>query len=431
MDKLIIAGGIPLAGMIKISGAKNAVLPILAATLLTEEKVIISNIPHLNDVTTIMALLCRLGVNLTVGDQLTIEADPAHVTSFKAPYDLVKTMRASILVLGPLLARFGEAIVSLPGGCAIGPRPVEVHIDGLRQMGAEIDVEDGYIIARAPNKLRGATLNLPKVTVTGTENLMMAASLAIGTTVIHNAAKEPEVIDLARFLTTLGAKISGAGTDTITIEGVARLSGGQYHVLPDRIEAGTYLVAAAMTRGSITLKDVVPGTLTAILEKLQETGAEIRTGADWITLNMHGKRPNAVNIETAPYPSMPTDMQAQFLALNTIANGSSKVIETVFENRFMHVPELRRMGAQITLDGNAALCQGREKLIGAPVMATDLRASAGLVLAGLVAEGETMVDRIYHVDRGYECIEEKLSQLGANIRRVSNRNRDISVHHAA
>ncbi len=421
MDKLIISGGVPLKGAIKISGAKNAVLPILAATLLAEEKVTISNIPHLNDVTTIMALLCRLGVNLTVGDQLTIEADSSSITSFKAPYDLVKTMRASILVLGPLLARFGEAEVSMPGGCAIGPRPVELHIDGLRKMGANITVEDGYIIASAPSKLHGAKLHLDKVTVTGTENLMMAAVLAKGTTEIHNAAKEPEVIDLANFLTTLGAKISGAGTEIITIEGVSRLSGGTYRVLPDRIEAGTYLIAAAMTRGAITLKDVVPRTLTSILEKLQETGADIRTGDDWVTLNMHGKRPNAVNIETAPYPLMPTDMQAQFLALNTVAKGCSKVIETVFENRFMHVPEMRRMGAKIELDGNTAHCTGKEKLVGAPVMATDLRASAGLVLAGLVAEGETVVDRIYHVDRGYECIEEKLSQLGANIRRVSDR----------
>lgn len=421
MDKLIISGGVPLSGVVKISGAKNAVLPILAATLLTEEKVTISNIPHLNDVTTIMALLCRLGVNLTVGDQLTIEADPSNITSFRAPYDLVKTMRASILVLGPLLARFGEAYVSLPGGCAIGPRPVEIHLEGLRKMGAEIVVEDGYIIAHAPSRLRGADLNLGKITVTGTENLMMAAVLAEGTTVIHNAAKEPEVIDLARFLMTLGAKISGAGTDTITIEGVSKLTGGEYHVLPDRIEAGTYLVAAAMTRGSITLKDVVPSTLTSVLEKLQETGAEIHVGDDWITLDMHGQRPAAVDIETAPYPSMPTDMQAQFLALNTIAKGDSNVVENVFENRFMHVPELRRMGAKIKLNGNTASCEGRERLVGAPVMATDLRASAGLVLAGLVAEGETVVDRIYHVDRGYECIEEKLSQLGANIRRVSDR----------
>lgn len=421
MDKLIITGGKPLQGSVRISGAKNAVLPILAATLLTDQKVTITNIPHLNDVTTMMALLCRMGVKITVGDKMSIEVDASCVSSFKAPYELVKTMRASIVVLGPLLARFGSAEVSLPGGCAIGPRPVDVHIDGLTQMGASITVSDGYIHASVEKRLKGAELHLGKVTVTGTENLLMAAVLAEGTTVIHNAACEPEVTDLANFLNVLGARIEGAGTSTITIHGVAHLNGGQYRVLPDRIEAGTYLVAGAMTRGKVTVKDVMPETLTIILDKLKQAGAEITEGKDWVTLDMHGKRPLAIDIETAPYPQMPTDMQAQFLALNAIAEGDSTVIETIFENRFMHVPELQRMGADICLQGNTAFSTGKAHLKGAPVMATDLRASAGLVLAGLVAEGQTVVDRIYHIDRGYECIEEKFSQLGANIKRVSDR----------
>lgn len=421
MDKLAIYGGVPLQGVIRISGAKNSVLPILAAALLTEKKVTISNIPHLNDVTTMMTLLCRLGMKFTVGDKMTVEADASDITDFKAPYELVKTMRASILVLGPLLARFGKAEVSMPGGCAIGSRPVDVHIEGLRRLGANIVVENGYIIASVDQRLKGAELNLGKITVTGTENLMMAAVLAEGKTVIYNAAKEPEVPDLANFLNVLGAKITGAGSDTITIVGVERLGGGSYTVMPDRIEAGTFLVAAAMTRGNVTIKEVNPHHLDSVLEKLQETGADVRAGDNWVSLDMHGKQPNAVSIETAPYPCMPTDMQAQFLALNTVARGSSFVTETVFENRFMHVPELKRMGASIKMDGNTAHCKGNDNLVGATVMATDLRASAGLVLAGLVASGQTLVDRIYHIDRGYECIEEKLSQCGAKIQRISDR----------
>jgi len=429
MDQLVITGGIPLQGTIRISGAKNSVLAILAATLLTEKKVVISNIPHLNDVTTMMTLLCRLGMKFTVGDKLTIETDATQITDFKAPYELVKTMRASIMVLGPLLARFGHAQVSLPGGCAIGPRPVDVHIEGLRRLGAHIDIENGYIIATVSNRLKGAELNLGKITVTGTENLMMAATLAEGVTVIYNAAKEPEVPELANFLNILGARIEGAGTDTIMIHGVERLHGGHYRIMPDRIEAGTYLIAAAMTQGNIILKDTMANTLENVLEKLQECGADVRVNDRCISLNMHGRRPAAVNIETAPYPCIPTDMQAQFLALNTIARGSAAVTETVFENRFMHVPELKRMGAHIKMQGNTAHCTGIDYLIGAPVMATDLRASAGLVLAGLVAKGETIVDRIYHIDRGYECIEEKLSQCGAKIKRLSNHNVDFYKNH--
>lgn len=421
MDKLSIIGGLPLNGSVRISGAKNAVLPILAATLLTTEKVVIDNIPHLNDVTTMVTLLCRFGVNITMGDKMSVEVDASKVSSFKAPYELVKTMRASIVVLGPLLARFGRAEVSLPGGCAIGSRPVNLHIDALVKMGADISVSDGYIHASVKDRLIGTDIQFEKVTVTGTENIMMAAVFAVGKTVLHNAACEPEVTDLANFLNTLGAHIEGAGTDTITIHGVTKLHGGHYRVLADRIEAGTYLVAGAMTRGKVTLKDVVPSTLDKVLERLRAAGATITVGPDWITLDMQNKCPRAVSIETAPYPEMPTDMQAQFLALNVIAEGDSTVVENIFENRFMHVPELLRMGADIRLEGNTVFCAGKSQLAGAPVMATDLRASAGLVLAGLVAEGETLVDRIYHIDRGYECIEEKFSQLGASIRRVSSR----------
>lgn len=419
MDKLVITGGASLRGSVRISGAKNAVLPILAATLLTDQSVVIDNVPNLQDVLTMATLLRCLGVEVSEIQNGRVLAKAAAVTSQKAPYELVKTMRASIVVLGPLLARFGRAEVSLPGGCAIGSRPVEVHIDGLIKMGAEITVSDGYIHASVKGRLKGAVLDLPKVTVTGTENLLMAAVLAEGTTIIHNAAQEPEVIDLANFLNCLGAKIAGAGTSTITIEGVAHLGGGSYRVLPDRIEAGTYLVAAAMTRGCVTIEDVVPDNLTVVLEKLCEAGANIAVNGDSITLDMQGRRPKAVSIETAPYPLMPTDMQAQFLALNTVAEGEATVTENIFENRFMHVPELQRMGANIRLEGNTVFCTGREELAGVPVMATDLRASAGLVLAALVAEGQTMVDRIYHIDRGYECIEEKLSKLGANVRRLS------------
>ncbi|MDP1574097.1 MAG: UDP-N-acetylglucosamine 1-carboxyvinyltransferase [Coxiellaceae bacterium] len=419
MDKLLITGGASLHGTIRISGAKNAVLPILAATLLSDQPIAINNVPDLQDVMTMGALLRCMGVDVSPIENGRLLINAALVSSQRAPYELVKKMRASIVVLGPLLARFGRAEVSLPGGCAIGSRPVEVHIDGLIKMGADITVSDGYIHASVKGRLKGAILDLPKVTVTGTENLLMAAVLAEGTTVIRNAAQEPEVTDLANFLNHLGAKISGAGTDTITIEGVAHLSGGEYRVLPDRIEAGTYLVAAAMTRGCVTLEDVVPDNLTIVLDKLRESGAHITIKGNSITLDMQGRRPRAVAIETAPYPYMPTDMQAQFLALNTVAEGESTVTENIFENRFMHVPELQRMGANIRLEGNTVFCVGRAELAGAPVMATDLRASAGLVLAALVAEGQTVIDRIYHIDRGYECIEEKLLTLGANVRRLS------------
>jgi UDP-N-acetylglucosamine 1-carboxyvinyltransferase len=418
MDKLSIVGGATLNGEVRIAGAKNAALPILAATLLAEGKVTLSNVPHLRDITTTMELLGRMGVALTVGERMCIEADARRVTSFAAPYELVKTMRASILVLGPLLARFGRADVSLPGGCAIGARPVNLHIDGLRAMGADISVEGGYIRARA-ERLRGARLVMDLVTVTGTENLMMAAALAKGESVIENAAREPEITDLADFLNGMGARIEGAGTDTIRIQGVERLEGTSYRVLPDRIETGTYLVGAAMTGGRIVARDTCPELLDAVLAKLREAGAEIETGPDWISLDMHGRRPRAVDVHTAPHPAFPTDMQAQFCALNAIADGVGIITETVFENRFMHVLELQRMGADIRLEGNVAVCHGVERLTAAPVMATDLRASAGLVLAGLVAEGETLVDRIYHIDRGYDNIEEKLSTLGARIRRTS------------
>ncbi len=422
MDKLIITGGIALNGVIRISGAKNAVLPVLAASLLVEGPITLSNIPHLNDVTTMMELLGRMGAQITVDERMNIEIDSSHITNFHAPYELVKTMRASILVLGPLLSRYGKAEVSLPGGCAIGSRPVDVHIDGMRALGAEVNVVNGFIQAEVKGPcLKGAELNLGKITVTGTENLMMAAALAEGKTIIHNAACEPEVLDLANFLNKMGAKISGAGTDTIEIEGVEHLIGGSYSVMPDRIEAGTYLIAAAMTRGHIQIKEVCPNTLGAVLDKLREAGASIKIGDNWVDLDMKGRRPLAVNVTTAPYPEFPTDMQAQFMAMNIVAEGESVITETVFENRFMHVHEMRRMGADISLKGNSASCRGKDHLTGAPVMATDLRASAGLVLAGLMARGNTIVDRIYHIDRGYECIEEKLSQLGAKIQRVSSR----------
>ncbi len=417
MDKLIIKGGIPLDGSITISGAKNAALPIMAAALLADEPVQIANVPHLHDITTTMELLGRMGVDLVVDESMGVEIDASGINDFSAPYDLVKTMRASILVLGPLLARFGQADVSMPGGCAIGTRPVDLHIAALEAMGASIEVKGGYIQARA-SRLRGARLFMDLVTVTGTENIMMAATLAQGTTVIENAAREPEVVDLAHCLNQMGAKITGAGSDTIVIEGVDRLSGTSYTILPDRIEAGTYLVAAAITSGKVRLKKVRPETLDAVLAKLRETGAVIETGDNWIELDMQGRRPQAVDLRTAPYPAFPTDMQAQFAALNSVAEGSGTITETVFENRFMHVPELQRMGADIRLEGNTIFTRGTERLAGAPVMATDLRASASLVLAGLVGEGRTIVDRIYHIDRGYECIEEKLSQLGADIRRV-------------
>ncbi len=417
VDKLIIVGGNVLDGEIRISGAKNAVLPIMAATLLADTPVVIRNIPHLHDVTTTMELLGHMGVQLTVNERMDIEVDARSVNSLYAPYELVRTMRSSILVLGPMLSRFGRADVSLPGGCAIGSRPVNLHIKGLQAMGADIKVENGYIKARV-KRLRGARLVMDIVTVTGTENLMMAATLAEGTTVIENAAREPEVTDLARCLNAMGARISGAGTDTLVIEGVERLAGTEYSVLPDRIETGTYLVAAAITGGHVKLKDTRPDIMDSVLQTLREAGAEISTGEDWIELDMHGQRPQAVNVHTAPYPAFPTDMQAQFTALNAVAEGAGTITETIFENRFMHVQEMQRMGANIRLEGNTAICKGVKCLTGAPVMATDLRASASLVLAGLVADGETVIDRIYHIDRGYERIEEKLAQLGADIRRI-------------
>lgn len=418
MDKLQIHGGIPLQGEVRISGAKNAALPILAGTLLAEGTVSVGNVPHLQDVTTMIELLGRMGVSVTINDKMRVEVDASTIRECVAPYELVRTMRASIVVLGPLLARFGKADVSLPGGCAIGARPVNIHVDGLRAMGADIQIENGYIRARA-DRLHGARLVLETVTVTGTENLIMAASLAEGETIIENAAREPEVVDLAQFLNLMGADIEGAGTDTIKIRGVKRLSGAHYDVLPDRIEAGTYLVAGAITRGRVRVKGVRPDHLDAVLVKLREAGAKISTGEHWIELDMQGRRPRAVDIRTAPYPAFPTDMQAQFAALNTVANGVSAVTETIFENRFMHMLEMRRLGAEIRIEGNTAIIRGVEKLTAAPVMATDLRASASLVLAGLVAEGTTDVLRIYHIDRGYECIEEKLEQLGAHIKRMA------------
>lgn len=423
MEKLIIKGHIPLNGEIRISGAKNAALPILAGSLLSTAPIRISNIPHLQDVTTIVSLLGQMGVRITLDERSNIEIDASTLESFHAPYELVRTMRASVLVLGPLLGRFGQAEVSLPGGCAIGTRPVDQHLKGFQAMGAEISIENGYIKAKA-KALKGTTIVMDLVTVTGTENIMMAAVLAEGRTIIHNAAREPEVEDLANFLITLGAKITGAGTSTITIDGVETLFGGEYHVLPDRIETGTFLAAAAITCGKIKVKNTRPDLLESVLLKFEEIGARIDTGKDWIALDMMGERPHAANVSTAPYPAFPTDMQAQMMALNAIAKGTGVITETVFENRFMHVQELLRMGAQIALKGNTAICTGTDKLHGAPVMATDLRASASLVLAGLAAHGETAIDRIYHIDRGYECIEEKLAQLGAQIHRIPSAYRE-------
>lgn len=419
MDKLLIEGGTRLAGQVRISGAKNAALPILAGTLLAAEPVTVSNVPHLKDVTTTISLLQMMGAQVTVDDRLNVEVDASDIAHRTAPYELVKTMRASILVLGPLVARFGEADVSLPGGCAIGARPVNLHVSGLQAMGADVVVENGFIKARA-DRLQGAHIVFDTVTVTGTENLLMAAVLADGETVLENAAREPEVLDLANFLVTLGAQIEGAGSSTITVQGVESVGGGAYSVLPDRIETGTYLVAAAVTGGHIRVLDTAPETLEAVLIKLGEAGATIETGTDWIDIDMHGRRPSAVDVRTAPYPAFPTDMQAQFCTLNAVAEGVGTITETVFENRFQHVLELQRMGADIQLEGNTAICTGVETLTAAPVMATDLRASASLVLAGLAAAGETLVDRVYHVDRGYERIEEKFRQLGATIRRVPN-----------
>jgi UDP-N-acetylglucosamine 1-carboxyvinyltransferase len=417
MNKFLISGGIPLHGEVHASGAKNAVLPILASALLADEPVTVSNVPHLKDVTTMLELLGRMGAELAVNEHLNVQIDPRTINDFRAPYELVKTMRASILVLGPLLARYGRAEVSLPGGCAIGSRPVNLHIKGLEAMGAAIHLENGYIQAQA-RRLKGARIVLDLVTVTGTENLMMAATLAKGTTLIENAAREPEVVDLAECLNSMGARISGAGTDTLVIDGVDRLSSTHYQVLPDRIETGTYLVAGAITGGRVKVQDTRPEILEAVLLKLEEGGARVNTGPDWIEVDMRGRRFRAVHIHTAPYPAFPTDMQAQFVALNAVAEGVGTITETVFENRFMHVQELLRMGARIQLQGNTVISTGVPELTAAPLMATDLRASASLVLAGLVAKGDTVVDRIYHIDRGYAGIEEKLSCLGARIRRV-------------
>jgi len=419
MSRLLIEGGTRLNGDVRASGAKNATLPILAATLLADETVIINNVPHLHDVTTTIELLGHLGATVTVGDGQSVEVDPSTIHSQKAPYELVSRMRASILVLGPLLAKYGECEVSLPGGCAIGSRPVDLHIQGLQQMGADVRVENGYIHAKC-KRLKGAQLVLETVTVTGTENLMMAATLAEGITIIENAAREPEVVDLANCLNAMGAKISGAGTSKLVIEGVERLHGAEYSVMADRIETGTFLVGAAITGGKVTVHDTDARWLDAVLAKLQTAGGKITTGEGFITLDMAGKRPESVNIHTAPHPAFPTDMQAQFVAMNAVANGVATVTENIFENRFMHVPEMQRMNADIRVEGNTAIVRGVAQLTAAQVMATDLRASASLVLAALVADGQTEVSHIHHIDRGYDCIEEKLAGLGAKIRRVSD-----------
>ncbi|MDQ5888946.1 MAG: UDP-N-acetylglucosamine 1-carboxyvinyltransferase [Pseudomonadota bacterium] len=417
MEKLKICGGAPLAGEIAISGAKNAALPILCAGLLTADTLRLTNVPQLRDVLTKQKLLQQMGVRVMTDNVHEFEITANQVDNLVAPYELVKTMRASILVLGPMLARFGEATVSLPGGCAIGSRPVDQHIKGLEAMGAEIVIEHGYVKARA-KRLKGARIVTDMVTVTGTENLMMAAVLAEGTTILENAAREPEVVDLANCLIAMGANISGAGSDRITIEGVERLHGADYAVMPDRIETGTFLVAAAASQSHLVLRNTRADILDSVLDKLQEAGAHIEAGKDWISLDMK-RRPKAINLRTLPYPAFPTDMQAQFMTLNAIAEGTGVITETIFENRFMHAPELIRMGANIETSGNNAIVQGVEKLSGATVMATDLRASASLVIAGLIAEGDTIVDRIYHLDRGYEHIEKKLSGVGAVIERIS------------
>ncbi len=416
MDKLVIQGGAPLNGEIRISGAKNAALPIICAGLLTAQPLQLSGVPHLRDVTTMLELLGHMGMKIAVDERMNVELDASDIHTPEAPYEMVKTMRASILVLGPLLARFGRARVSLPGGCAIGSRPVDLHIKGLQAMGAEIHIEHGYIEARA-ERLKGARIFTDLVTVTGTENLMMAATLADGTTIIENAAREPEVVDLAECLIKMGARIEGAGSDVITIHGVDKLQGATHQVVCDRIEAGTYLVAAAMAGGKVRLANARADLLDAVIEKLREAGADVEYDADSITVERRGPL-KSVNVRTAPHPAFPTDMQAQFMALNTVADGVARVTETIFENRFMHVQEMRRLGAEIEVDGHTAIVRGMANLDGATVMATDLRASASLVLAGLVARGETTVERIYHIDRGYERIEEKLSALGARIKRV-------------
>jgi len=418
LDKLEIHGGVPLSGEIRIAGAKNSALPIMSSTLLTTDTVKVSNLPHLYDITTMLELLGCMGVESIVGEKLGVEICSEPIKHFSAPYDLVKTMRASILVLGPMLAHYGQAEVALPGGCAIGSRPVNLHLSALKKMGADINVENGYIEAKTKGRLKGAHIFMDLVTVTGTENVMMAATLADGQTIIENAAREPEVVDLANCLKAMGADISGEGTDTITINGVKELHGCEYSVMPDRIETGTYLIAVAATRGKIKVKDTRPSILEAVLSKLEEAGANLELGEDWISLDMKGNQPKAVSLTTAPYPAFPTDMQAQFTALNAVAEGSGLITETVFENRFMHVQEMSRMGADLKVEGNTVLVKGKEILQGAPVMATDLRASASLIIAGLMSENQTTVDRIYHIDRGYECIEEKLQLLGARIKRL-------------
>ncbi|MCL4556098.1 MAG: UDP-N-acetylglucosamine 1-carboxyvinyltransferase [Gammaproteobacteria bacterium] len=419
MDQLQIQGGVPLSGELEISGAKNAVLPIIVGALLADSPVTLTNIPHLRDVTTSIELLATMGAAITVDERLSLEIDPRTINRFEVPYELVKTMRASILVLGPLLSKYGEARVSLPGGCAIGSRPVNIHLDGLRAMGADIRVEKGFIVARA-DRLQGAHIYMDVVTVTGTENLLMAAVLAKGVTILENAAREPEVNDLANFLNAMGAQIEGIGSSTLRITGVETLHGVSYRVIPDRIEAGTYLAAAVVTQGDVTIRRVDPAHLESVLIKFEESGAMLDVGDDWIRCDMRGRTIKPVNIVTMPYPAFPTDMQAQFLVMNTLAKGVAHVKETIFENRFMHVPELIRMGANISIDGNVAITQGVAGLVGAQVMATDLRASASLILAGLAAEGETIINRVYHIDRGYERIEEKLSRVGANIQRLAS-----------
>jgi len=419
MDKLLIKGGTPLYGEIYASGAKNSALPILAASLLSDSPVTVGNLPHLNDVTTMLELLGSMGVGVMLSDEMEVQVDTSSIKSLDARYELVKTMRASILVLGPLLARYQEANVALPGGCAIGSRPVNLHIEAMSAMGADINIEDGYIKASVNGRLKGAKISFDPVSVTGTENVIMAACLAEGTTTIQNAAREPEVVDLTNCLIKMGAKIEGAGSDTIKIQGVDTLHGASFSVMPDRVEVGTYLTATAMTGGNVRIKSAKPEYLSSVITKLESTGAIIQTGQDWVEITMEMDRPISTSLTTGPYPSFPTDMQAQFVALNSIAKGNATVTETVFENRFMHVQEIARMGGDITLKGNTAVIEGIESLKGAPVMATDLRASASLVLAGLVAEGSTIIDRIYHIDRGYERIEEKLKMLGADIERIS------------
>tara|TARA_B100001179_G_scaffold56972_1_gene39044 strand:- start:690 stop:1955 length:1266 start_codon:yes stop_codon:yes gene_type:complete len=420
MDKLLINGRNKLKGEISASGAKNSALPILAASLLADSPLKVSNLPHLNDVTTMIELLGSMGLDIELNEDMDVLVDASTIKNLNARYELVKTMRASIVVLGPLLSKFHKAEVALPGGCAIGSRPVNLHIDAMREMGADIVLENGYIKAKSQGRLKGANISFDPVSVGATENVLMAASLADGLTTINNAAKEPEVLDLAKCLIQMGAKIKGAGTDKIVIEGVKSLSGGKFSVMPDRVETATYLTAVTMTGGKIKIKNSMPESLTSVIHKLQESGASISVGKDWVSLTMDEERPISTSLSTGPYPSFPTDMQAQFVALNAIAKGNASVSETVFENRFMHVQEIARMGGKITLRGNTAFIEGKDKLIGAPVMATDLRASASLVLAGLVAEGSTIIDRIYHIDRGYERIEEKLKVLGADIQRISS-----------